>query len=94
MAIRVSVLQYTGTCDAKILLLILPLISVYRWSAENRCSVENKTTAMAINISAMKDPLKVAAAAMNPIDGGPMRKPMKPKEDTAVIAMPGAMVVD
>ena len=52
------------------------------------------TTAHDMMVSARKEPLRLEAPAINPIKGGPIRNPMNPRDETAVIAIPALMVFD
>lgn len=52
------------------------------------------TTATAIAVRQRKEILKLVASAMNPTSGGPMRRPINPRDETAVNAVPGDSVVD
>src|SRR3569833_1855529 len=64
-------------------------------------SYHSLSTAPAINVvpkpsTAMmaKNKRRLTACAINPISGGPARKPINPMEDTAAIATPGGIVFD
>ena len=56
--------------------------------------VDKITTQVPINAINTNDARKVAKPAMNPIIGGPNKKPIKPMVDTAASATPGCMVFD
>jgi hypothetical protein len=45
-------------------------------------------------VRARNEPLRLDTSAINPISGGPIRKPINPREETAVIAIPALMVFD
>lgn len=45
-------------------------------------------------VSARKEPLRLDASAINPIKGGPIRNPINPRDETAVMAIPALMVFD
>jgi hypothetical protein len=47
-----------------------------------------------MSVSARNEPLKLEASAINPINGGPMRNPINPSDETAVMAIPAVMVFD
>ena len=60
----------------------------------NLARVERTITQVPINAININDALKVAKPAINPIMGGPNKKPINPMVDTAAKATPGSMVFD
>jgi hypothetical protein len=56
--------------------------------------VANTTTAIDITEIIKNEILRLDASAMNPINGGASKSPRKPSDETAVSAVPGAIVFD
>ena|SRR5688572_25944534 len=55
---------------------------------------DNKQVPSPSNAISAKENLKLDASAINPIMGGPTRKPRNPMVETAESAMPGVILVD
>ena len=51
-------------------------------------------TALDIRASARNEPLKLDPSAINPMIGGPIRNPINPRDETAVMAIPAFIVFD